>query len=565
MKFLTTQVTYFLSQKQTRQNINALLKYIIFLFSIIAIFSVLFHFIMLYAEGREFSWITGLYWTLTVMSTLGFGDITFESDIGRLFSIIVLVSGIVLLLIMLPFAFIRFFYAPWLEAQIHTHAPREVPEDIEGHVIICKYDTIAPNLIKRLNHNRIPYFVIEAEPAAAAQLFHEGIYVIQGNVDSRITYERLRVSKARMVFANAEDTTNTNITLTIREVAPDVPIAAVAENEDSIDILQLSGATHVLPLKHLLGEHLANRISVGKRTNIIGNFNEWLVVEFTVHDTKIKGKKIRDTRIREQSGVNIIGIWERGRLLAADPDKILSDFSVPVGVGTHEQIDKLEEMLAVDESQPGAVLILGGGKVGRAAAVALKKKNLTVFMVDCKKELCETIGNIPDRLTIGDAADREVLYRAGLLESSLVILSTNDDAVNIYLSIYCRRLNPDLRIVSRITYERNLEAVHRAGADFVLSYAPLGAESVISLLQGRAPVIMGEDVEFFIVNLPYSLAGKTLAESRIGSSTGLIVLTIENGTETIANPPPTTVLPKNSRLNVLGTAEQLQSFKNFFE
>lgn len=43
---------------------------------------------MLHAEGRYHSWITGIYWTLTVMTTLGFGDITFTNDIGRLFSII---------------------------------------------------------------------------------------------------------------------------------------------------------------------------------------------------------------------------------------------------------------------------------------------------------------------------------------------------------------------------------------------------------------------------------------------------------------------------------------------
>jgi voltage-gated potassium channel len=61
------------------------------------------------------------------MSTLGFGDITFTSDIGRVFSVVVLVSGIILLLIVLPFAFIRFFYAPWLEAQIRLRAPRRVP------------------------------------------------------------------------------------------------------------------------------------------------------------------------------------------------------------------------------------------------------------------------------------------------------------------------------------------------------------------------------------------------------------------------------------------------------
>jgi len=38
--------------------------------------------------------------------------------------------------------------------------------------------------------------------------------------------------------------------------------------------------------------------------------------------------------------------------------------------------------------------------------------------------------------------------------------------------------NPDLRIISRITHEQNLEAVHRAGADFALGYSSLGAESI---------------------------------------------------------------------------------------
>jgi voltage-gated potassium channel len=565
MKFLTSQITYFLSQNQIRQNINALFKYLLFLFGVIAVYTFLFHIIMLNVEGREFSWITGLYWTLTVMSTLGFGDITFESDVGRLFTIVVLLSGIVLLLIMLPFAFIRFFYAPWLETQIHTQTPRGAPHEIKDHVIICRYDTIAPNLIARLEHNQIPYFVIEPDPSAAAQLYQDGISVVQGEIDSELTYRRLRVKRARLVFANAEDTTNTNIILTVREIAHDVPIAAIAEEEDSIDILELSGATRVLPLKQILGEHLANRISVGAaRTNVIGSFNGWVVVEFTVHNTGLKGLKIRETKIREKTGVSIIGIWERGHLLSADPDIVLSDFSVPVGVGTKEQIDKLEKLLSVDEPEPESALIIGGGKVGRAAAIALKKKNLQVFMVDCKKELRESIGSIPDRLTIGDAADRETLMRGGLRESSLVILSTNDDAVNIYLSVYCRRLNPNLRIVSRITHERNLEAIHRAGADFVLSYAPLGAESVISMLQGRQPVIMGEGVELFTVYLPQTLAGKTLAESRIGSLTGLIVLAVELDNETIANPLPSTVLPEGSRLKVLGTGDQLRKFKNLF-
>ena len=99
MKFLASQITYFLQDRAARQNIRALLKYVAFTAAVILLYSVIFHLIMLHAENRYHSWITGIYWTFTVMTTLGFGDITFTSDLGRLFSIIVMLTGIVLLLV----------------------------------------------------------------------------------------------------------------------------------------------------------------------------------------------------------------------------------------------------------------------------------------------------------------------------------------------------------------------------------------------------------------------------------------------------------------------------------
>ncbi len=147
MKFVVSQLTYFLGESENRRNIGVLLKFLAFLFGIITAYSVIFHIIMVY-ENRDYSWITGFYWTLTVMSTLGFGDIVFNSDVGKIFSIIVLLSGIILLLIVLPFTFIRFVYAPWLEAHVQARAPREVQPELAGHVIICSYDAIAPGLIE---------------------------------------------------------------------------------------------------------------------------------------------------------------------------------------------------------------------------------------------------------------------------------------------------------------------------------------------------------------------------------------------------------------------------------
>ena len=111
MKYLSSVLTSFIQGRNINRNIRLFLKFLLVLAGLVIIYSVAFHFLMA-VEGKDYSWITGIYWTLTVMTTLGFGDITFHTDLGRLFSILVLLSGVIFLLTLLPFIFIKFFYAP---------------------------------------------------------------------------------------------------------------------------------------------------------------------------------------------------------------------------------------------------------------------------------------------------------------------------------------------------------------------------------------------------------------------------------------------------------------------
>jgi Trk K+ transport system NAD-binding subunit len=565
MKLISTQLSYFFNQGVVRQNLRALLKFLLLLILVISAFTIIFHLIMVQVEGQKHSWLTGLYWTLTVMSTLGFGDITFQSDGGRLFSIIVLLTGIVLLLIMLPFAFVRYFYAPWLEAQLRWQAPRDVVPQMQGHVIICRNDSIARGLIRKLNFNRIPTYVLEPDPLVAAQLMGDELPIVTGEIDSRETYERLRVTEARLVLANAEDTTNTNITLTVREVAPQVPVVAVVENEDSLEILQLSGATHTLYLKRELGEYLATRVALGRRRlHQIGSFKGMLIAEFTVQNTPLSGLTLRETKLRETTGASVVGVWERAQLSPASPELRLTDHSIPVVIGSREQLTALDNLLAERDANPSPVVIIGGGKVGLAAARELKDRGVRVHLVERDESLAPRIGQIPDRLVIGDAADRDVLMTAGLAEAPAVILSTNDDAMNIYLSVYCQNLNPTLRIVSRITHERNLEAIYRAGADYVMSYASLSSETILALLMDREPILLEEGIDLFSAPVPDSLAGKTMSVSQIGERTGLIVIAIQNGDQYVTNPKPDQRLTRGSQLLMLGTDRQRQTFTDIY-
>src|SRR5690348_17129729 len=105
------------------------------------LYTVVFHLLMRY-EGRQYSWLSGIYWVFETMCTLGYGDIVFTSDIGRLFSLVVLATGVTVLFIFLPFVLVQFFYAPWLERRAATRAPRELPVDTFGHVLLTGHGPI---------------------------------------------------------------------------------------------------------------------------------------------------------------------------------------------------------------------------------------------------------------------------------------------------------------------------------------------------------------------------------------------------------------------------------------
>jgi Trk K+ transport system NAD-binding subunit len=439
-----------------------------------------------------------------------------------------------------------------------------VPEDMQGHVIIAEYDAVAAGLIERLAAEDIRYVVVEPDPVRAAQLFGERVFVIAGENDSRGTYERAAASRARLVLANCEDTTNTNMTLTIREVASTVPIVSIVEEQDSVDVLELSGATSVLPLKHQLGDYLANRVDVGKpEAHVIGEFRGLQIAELPAQQTSFARHTVRETKLRQRTGLSVVGFWERGKLVPAYPQTEVQPTSVLVVAGTPPQVAALNALLPTREgSYP--VLIIGAGKVGQAAARSLKRKGVSVHVIDRTGAAADSLAGDVDAVFVGDAADRRLLERAGIRSARSVVLTTNEDAVNIYLAVYCRRLNPDLRIVSRITHERNLEAIHRAGADFVLSYTTLGIEAVISLLHGHPPVLLGEGVELFSVRVPASLAGRRLRDSGIGSRTGLSVVALQRGESLTAPLTSDTVLAKDAELVMLGSHEQRAAFNAAF-
>ena len=479
---------------------------------------------------------------------------------------VVPLSGIVLLLIVLPFAFIRYFCAPWPEARLRLRAPREVGNETSGHVVLCAWDSVAPVLAEELTALGILWVLIESDATRAAQLHGERVPVLAGEVDNADTYRLAGVSRARAVLANCDEVTNTNITLMVREVSATVPVLAVVENGRSVDILQLSGATKVLPLKLQLGEQLAGRVNAGRaQTHVVGSFRNLVIAEVGVHNPPLAGKSLRKSKLRDICGVNAVAAWESARLVPAHPDLVLNPATVPVVVGTPEMIAALDEYLCLYDANYNPVLVIGGGRVGRAVARVLKGRGVAFNLVENREEIRPRLEGLADRLVMGDAARREVLAEAGLAGAPSVVITTSDDAVNLYRCIYCRRLNPEARIVCRITHQRNVAAMQRAGADLTLSYARLGVEAVLAALQKRDLVFLGKGVELVTAKVPAALADKSLAQAGIGARFAHNVIAVDTGDGgQLTAAGPATVLPVGGEVFMLGSAAAYRAFREAF-
>jgi len=557
-------VIYFLQNQRTRRNFFVLSKFLIFLMGIISLYSIFFHILMLY-EGRDYSWITGFYWALTVMSTLGFGDITFHTDLGLFFTLIVLLSGVVLLLILLPFTFVQFFYEPWLDAQQKARTPKELPEETSNHIIITHLDPITTNLINKLEKYHYQYTILIPELSRAQELYDQGYNIVVGDLDDPATYKRLQLDKAALVVATNDDLTNTSIAFTIRELTDKIPIVTNADNEHSIDILEFPGNTHVFEFTRMLGQGLAARTQgVCIETSVIGNFGRLLIAEVPVSGTQFEGKTLQDTQIRKKTGLSVVGLWERGHFTTPVPETVISSSMVLVLAGSAEQLrqyDSIFNMICASHTNDAQVLIIGGGRVGHAAAATLAEHQVRYTIVEKNAAL---VKKFPENHIQGDAADINTLRNAGIEGAHTVLITPHNDAMNIYLAFYCRQLRPDIKIISRAISERTVSKLYRAGADLVLSSASLGANSILNFLRPNELSMFTEGLNIFSRQVPASLFGKSLIKSKIRAKSGCTVIAITSQGKQNVSPDPTTQLRKGDEIILIGTTEAEENFLEIF-
>lgn len=218
-----------------------------------------------------------------------------------------------------------------------------------------------------------------------------------------------------------------------------------------------------------------------------------------------------------------------------------------------------DQLFAIYNVSSEPVLIIGGGVVGRSTAKALERRGIDYRILDR-----DSIVLRDQRGIQGDAADMEVLERAGIGRAPAAVVTTHDDDTNVFLTLYCRRLRPDLQLVSRATYERNVETLHRAGADSVVSLTSMGSNAILALLKREEVLTVSEGLEVFSDHVPEQLVGRTVADCELTESTGCSIVAVRSAGETYVQPAPGRELSAEDELILIGSrAAELRFHERF--
>ena len=497
--------------------------------------------------------VTAVYWVVTTMTTVGYGDVVFENLPGRVFSAVVGLSGIfILFAVLLPV-----IVTPWLES-LNRELPSKAPPKMKGHIIICGYNPIVEALAENFRRQKLPFLVIERSEETARKI-SKRYQVLWGDPAERDTLASANIGSASLLIANERDERNADISLTAREISG-VEVVALAEDLARARFLSYAGASRVISPKALLGSFVAQITSPPRKGVFPGAIKLFgsLMVPLPIYQgSPLIGKVVHDPALSE-TGAKVVGMWQKGRFVSIPKDEVVSSHSVLMAVGEREGLDRLRE-LTMGPPRTGPLIVIGYGDVGRRIVAALTERGVSPSVVD-RRELDDA----PFRSIVGDGTSEEVLVESGVKDAAGVLIMLNDDSDVVFATLLARNLNGEAFIVARANHLSSAEKIYRAGADYVAS-VPIVASSMLARIAQRQEeefTMIYEELEMtrFRVGFGSRLAGKRLSELNLPERFGCTVVAIEREEECLFSIGPETVLKRGDLLAILGSFEGIEKF-----
>lgn len=195
--------------------------------------------------GRVRDLFDAFYLTVVTLSTVGYGDIAPQTTGGRLVAMFLIFTGLGVL------SFFTSIIVSAFADKVHDMRESSVYTELYRHddiVIICGFGRVALHIARQLQKHHQPFVIIDKDPSRAEAAKHLGFLAIQADASKNevLTNTGIARNATAVVCATGDDVTNVYITLTGRQLNPDVRIISRVYGAENIRKLYQAGANLVI-------------------------------------------------------------------------------------------------------------------------------------------------------------------------------------------------------------------------------------------------------------------------------------------------------------------------------
>ena len=300
------------------------------------------------------------YMTIITITTVGFGEVHPLSPGGRIFTSLLIVSGVATATAGVSnIAGIILGSRLWLS--IRERRMEEMIEKLEKHYIVCGYGRMGQQIVRDLQNRHQVFIVIEQDEALREELLESNIMHIIGDGTQDETLEEARISHAvGFVAALNSDADNIMTVLSAREINPSLFIVARAAEASSESKLRRAGANRVVS-PYLIGGHrmaLAMLRPVvhdfmNKIFHIGDHFDMDIGQVSVVEQSPLVGRTIAQTNLRQTRNVNILAVQKADGEIIINPNAqhLIQPGEVLIVIGPPDAIYQVEADLDSSEIQ----------------------------------------------------------------------------------------------------------------------------------------------------------------------------------------------------------------------
>jgi voltage-gated potassium channel len=330
-----------------------------FIYAQIAFIAVLvvgtFGFQAIIGEG----WVASFY-RAVVTTTLTGLDTQPEGSGAQFFTIVLLLGGVAIFLYLAGAIVDLIAHGAISEAYAERKLRRSI-DDLQDHAIICGFGRVGRRVASEFKATKTPFVVLDHNPDALEAAREFGALVIEGDGTNDDDLRSAGVERASALVASADsDESNLFITLSARQMRADLTIVARASVDSTARKLVLAGANHVVQPYTTAGLQMANVVlkpQVAAFLDIVttagGDIPDLRFEEIVVtRNCEPRGRSIRDLRLRQATGALVVAIRKRDGTFDVTPnsDVVFEEGDVLVGVGTSEELARLEQLFAPREA-----------------------------------------------------------------------------------------------------------------------------------------------------------------------------------------------------------------------